>query len=166
MEGGGTKVTSFLDEDFDTRCDGTDTVFGNDLVIATGGKIGHFEMGTWISHGGAGGTPNGINGHDSNYSTGAENTVQLPNVKYGGVNGITIIQTRAPNPGTKNCLQGGSGGIITTTLNLPSGTFTITVGKHGQDIVESVSTNEINYVTVSGSRNGCILVEYGEGISL
>lgn len=56
LEGGGTKVTSFLDEDFDTRCDGTDTVFGNDLVIATGGKIGHFEMGTWISHGGAGGT--------------------------------------------------------------------------------------------------------------
>lgn len=173
--GGGTKVTTFLDEDFDTRCDGTDTVFGNDLVIATGGKIGHFEMGTWISHGGAGGTPNGINGHDSNYSTGAENTVQLPNVtalngtdygKYGGVNGITIIQTRAPDPGTKNCLQGGSGGIITTTLNLPSGTFTITVGKHGQDIVESVSTNEINYVTVSGSRDGCILVEYGEGISL
>lgn len=173
--GGGTKVTTNLDKDFDTRCDGTDTVFGNDLVIATGGKIGYYELGTWISHGGAGGTPNGINGNDSYYSVGAETPVILSDIvtlnginygKYGGVNGIAITQTRAPDLGTRNCLQGGSGGMITTTLNLPAGTFTITIGKHGQDIVEAVSTNGINYVTVSGSRNGCILVEYGEGISL
>lgn len=177
--GGGTIATAFLDDNPDDQCDGTSSIFGNNLVVATGGKSGYFETGAWIAHGGSGGTPNGINGHTCGiYDTTTEVAVQLPDIiatnginygKYGGVDGITTIAnsvTRAPDPGTKILIQGGSGGIITTTITLPSGEFAIVVGKQGQDILKAISADEIKYIPVSGSRNGCILVEYGEGITL
>lgn len=174
MEGGGTIATAFLDVSTEESYNGSDSIFGNNLVIATGGKSGRFEMGTWKSYGGEGGTPNGINGNDGHYSDYKEPVILSDIIgtnginygKYGGVNGIAVVQTRAPDPGTRILIQGGSGGILTKTITLPSGSFTIKIGKQGQDVIEALSESEISYTQVSGSRNGCILVEYGEGISL
>lgn len=174
MEGGGTIVTQSAWVDSDELRNGSDSIFGDNLVLATGGKSGRLQESPLASYGGEGGTPNGINGNASYPpSIGTPTAIQLPNIisitgidygKYGGVPGIMLKQTRAPDITSPIFIQGGSGGIITKILTLPSGSFTIKIGKQGRDTLVSISADTISYT--QESRNGCILVEYGEGISL
>lgn len=166
LEGGGTLITD-MSYDFDDDTNGTDSKF-SDLVIATGGTGGRIEN---TIYNGKGGTPNGLDGTNN-----TSNNVLLPNVigidntdygNYGISNGVlhTESVTRAGDVTSEVTIQGGTGGKITTTILVPAGTYSIIIGKAGQNIARRSSTI-IEITSLPGSRNGCVLVEYGEGISL